>query len=151
MGFCPRLLQDYDLSQLQQPDTVEPDAIKPVGIRRLDERPIHAEPQYPVRAAAPHPGDIGDFINEVPSGTLSLSKGVYWMLTVLLRLPGWLSGKEFTYQCRRCRFGPWVGKIPLEEEMATHSSILAWKIPWTEETGWARVHGVAKNWTQLHN
>ncbi|TRZ20222.1 hypothetical protein HGM15179_006898 [Zosterops borbonicus] len=56
--------QDYDLSQLQQPDTVEPDAIKPVGIRRLDERPIHAEPQYPVRSAAPHPGDIGDFINE---------------------------------------------------------------------------------------
>lgn len=59
------ILQDYDLSQLQQPDTVEPDAIKPVGIRRLDERPIHAEPQYPVRSAAPHPGDIGDFINEV--------------------------------------------------------------------------------------
>lgn len=58
-------LQDYDLSQLQQPDTLEPDAIKPVGIRRLDERPIHAEPQYPVRSAAPHPGDIGDFINEV--------------------------------------------------------------------------------------
>ena len=24
---------------------------------------------------------------------------------------------------------------PLEEEMATHSSILAWKIPWTEEAG----------------
>ena len=24
---------------------------------------------------------------------------------------------------------------PLEEEMATHSSILAWKIPWTEKTG----------------
>ncbi|XP_062916295.1 cadherin-2-like [Mobula hypostoma] len=56
--------QDYDLSQLQQPDTMEPDAIKPMGIRRVDERPIHAEPQYPVRSAAPHPGDIGDFINE---------------------------------------------------------------------------------------
>ena len=25
---------------------------------------------------------------------------------------------------------------PLEEEMATHSGILAWKIPWTEEPGW---------------
>ena len=25
---------------------------------------------------------------------------------------------------------PWGRKIPLEEEMATHSSILAWKIPW---------------------
>ena len=24
---------------------------------------------------------------------------------------------------------------PLEKEMATHSSILAWKIPWTEESG----------------
>ena len=24
---------------------------------------------------------------------------------------------------------------PLEKEMATHSSTLAWKIPWTEETG----------------
>ena len=27
----------------------------------------------------------------------------------------------------------WIGKIPLEKEMATHSSIFAWKIPQTEE------------------
>ena len=27
------------------------------------------------------------------------------------------------------------GKDPLEEEMATHSSILAWRIPWTVEPG----------------
>ena len=27
------------------------------------------------------------------------------------------------------------GKDPLEKEMATHSSILAWKIPWMEEPG----------------
>ena len=27
------------------------------------------------------------------------------------------------------------GEYPLVEEMATHSSILAWKIPWTEEPG----------------
>jgi len=32
-------------------------------------------------------------------------------------------------------FDPWVGKIPLEEEMATHSSLLAWRIPWIEEPG----------------
>ena len=25
---------------------------------------------------------------------------------------------------------------PLEKEMATHSSILAWRIPWTEDSGW---------------
>ena len=38
---------------------------------------------------------------------------------------------------------------PLEEEMATHSSILAWKIPWMEEPGRLSVHGVAKSWTRL--
>ena len=27
------------------------------------------------------------------------------------------------------------GEVPLEEDMATHSSILAWEIPWTEEPG----------------
>lgn len=56
--------QDYDLSQLQQPDT-ETNGIKPFGIRRLDERPLHPEPHYPVRSTAPHPGEIGDFISEV--------------------------------------------------------------------------------------
>ena len=29
----------------------------------------------------------------------------------------------------------WVGKIPLEKGMATHFTILAWRIPWTEEPG----------------
>ena len=37
----------------------------------------------------------------------------------------------------------------LEKEMATHSSILAWKIPWMEEPGRATVHGVAKSRTRL--
>ena len=31
---------------------------------------------------------------------------------------------------------------PLEKGVATHSSILAWRIPWTEEPGRATVHGV---------
>ena len=43
--------------------------------------------------------------------------------------------KDSACQYRRCRSDPCPGKIPLEEEMATHSSILAWKIPWTEEPG----------------
>ena len=34
---------------------------------------------------------------------------------------------------------------PLEEGMATHSTILAWRIPWTEELGWLQVHGVTKS------
>ena len=32
----------------------------------------------------------------------------------------------------------------LEKEMATHSSVLAWRIPWTEEPGGFPVHGVAR-------
>ena len=38
-------------------------------------------------------------------------------------------------QCRRLEFDSWVGKIPLEEEMATHFDILTWRIPQTEEPG----------------
>ena len=33
---------------------------------------------------------------------------------------------------------------PLEKEMATHSSIIAWRIPWTEKPGRFPVHGVAR-------
>ena len=41
---------------------------------------------------------------------------------------------------------------PLETEMATHSSILAWKISWTEEPSRLQsVRGVAKNQTRLSN
>jgi len=48
-------------------------------------------------------------------------------------LPWWLSGKESACQYRRRGFNPWVRKIPLEKEMASYSSILAWEIPRTEE------------------
>ena len=34
----------------------------------------------------------------------------------------------------------WVGKIPLEEETATHGSFLVWRIPRTEEPG-VTIHG----------
>ena len=36
---------------------------------------------------------------------------------------------------------------PIEKEMATCSSILAWKIPWTEETGGLQFMGLQKSWT----
>ena len=41
------------------------------------------------------------------------------------------------------------GEDPLEKEMATHSRILAWRIPWTKESGGLIVHGVTKSQTQL--
>ena len=40
---------------------------------------------------------------------------------------------------------------PLEKEMATHSSILAWEIPWTEEHGGLQSLGLQKSQVQLSN
>ena len=40
---------------------------------------------------------------------------------------------------------------PLEKEVVTHSSILAWEIPWTRGACWATVHGGAKSQTQFSN
>ena len=46
----------------------------------------------------------------------------------------------------------WVRSLgredPLEKEMATHSSIHAWEIPWMEGSG-RLVHGIAKGHTRL--
>ena len=39
----------------------------------------------------------------------------------------------------------------LEKEMATHSSILAWESPWTEEPGGLQPMGLQKNRTQLRD
>ena len=64
--------------------------------------------------------------------------------------PGGASGKEPACQsrrCKRCRFNPWVGKIPLEKGMATHSSILCLENPMDRGTWWATVHGVAQSQT----
>ena len=43
-------------------------------------------------------------------------------------------GKELLAM-QETRFNPWVRKIPLSKGMATHSSILAWRIPLIEEPG----------------
>ena len=61
------------------------------------------------------------------------------------------SGKEPACQCRR-RKRRGVHSLgwedPLEEGMTTHSSILAWRIPWTEEPGRLQA-GFAKSWTRM--
>ena len=66
-------------------------------------------------------------------------------------LPWSSDGKEICLQCGRPRFDPWVrspGEDPQEKGMATHSSILAWRIPWTEEPGGLQSMG-SLSWTQL--
>ena len=60
---------------------------------------------------------------------------------IYIGYPGGTSGKAPACQCRRYGRNKFN---PLEDGMATHSRILAWKIPWTEESGGLQVHGVTK-------
>ena len=62
-------------------------------------------------------------------------------------------------RCRRCRFDPWVRKIPWGRKQQTHFSILAWEIPWTEKPGglqsmgWQRVRhdwATELNWIYIY-
>ena len=68
--------------------------------------------------------------------------------------PGDASGKEPACQC--WRHETWVQSLgqedPLEEGMATHSSILAWRIPCTEEPGELQSMGLPRirhDWSDL--
>ena len=69
-------------------------------------------------------------------------------VSIALGFPGGSDSKESA-----CNMGTWLQSLgwkdPLEEGMATHSSILAWKIPMDRGAWQALVHGVAKSQTQL--
>ena len=60
-------------------------------------------------------------------------------------IPGGLEGKVSACNAGDLGLIPGSGRSP--GETATHSSTLAWKIPWTEEPGSATVHGVEKSQT----
>ena len=67
---------------------------------------------------------------------------------VLVGFLGGASGKEPTCQCRRqeVQVQSLGQEHPLEKEMVTHSSVLAWEIPWTEEPG--SLHSIElQGWT----
>ena len=49
--------------------------------------------------------------------------------------PRWLSGKTIHLPMQETWVPFLAWEDPLEKEMATHSSTLAWEIPWTEELG----------------
>ena len=67
----------------------------------------------------------------------------FFILVIILFSPGGLDGKESA-----CDAEDLSQEGPLEKEMATHSSILAWRILWTEEpSGLHTVCGVSKCWT----
>ena len=49
-----------------------------------------------------------------PNGLCSVypSKKYHCLVNTTVEISWWLRGKEYTWQCRRCRFNPWVRKIP---------------------------------------
>ena len=85
----------------------------------------------------------------------------YWWQYILIQLlwrTVWRFLKklkiELPYDPAILPLGMYLEKIMIQKdtclgkEMAAHSSLLAWEIPWTEEPG-ATVHGLTKSWTQL--
>ena len=47
----------------------------------------------------------------------------------------WVKNSPAMQETQEMRVQSLTQEDPLEQDMATHSSILAWKIPWTEEAG----------------
>ena len=83
---------------------------------------------------------------------LVICGGITLLLFASLLLWWLLSGKESICQYRRLQemLAQLLGwEDPLEKEMAAHSSILAWRIPWTEKTGGLLSIGLQKSWAQL--
>ena len=81
---------------------------------------------------------------------MCLTYSCHWTFTSASGFPGGISDKELACQCRRCErrwFDPCVGRIPWKREWK-HSSILAWRILWTEEPGGYSPWGHT-SWTQL--
>ena len=76
----------------------------------------------------------------LPSPLAAPSLSTYPTLTwnMLVCFQASLLWQRICLQCRSCRrrgFDPWVGKIPWRRAWQSHSTILAWRIPWTEEPG----------------
>ena len=69
-------------------------------------------------------------------------KNVNWslFLILILNFPGGSGGKASVYNAGDRGSIPGLGRSP-DKEMVTHSSILDWRIPWTEKPGWLQSTG----------
>ena len=63
--------------------------------------------------------------------------------------PGGPTGKKIYLPMQEMQVQSLGQEDPLEKEMATHSSILAWEIPWAEEPSRLQSMWSQKSWTQL--
>ena len=82
---------------------------------------------------------------------------IWYCLSLVSGFPAGALGKEPACQCRRYkrrRFNRWIGKIPLEEGMATTPVFLPGESPWTEEPGGIQSMGsqrVRQDWVTKHS
>ena len=150
-GSCPALQPSYWLLLCTQ---------SPIGLSIALSFPPHpsSAPTAPLPLAAHHSTEITylkatrDFHvakSRVP--ILSPSFSACWKLLLLLRSFPILVSSDSVVKNRPALQETQVLSLdqedPLDEEMATGSSILAWRIPWTEEPGGATVHGISKSRT----
>ena len=82
-------------------------------------------------------GDWQATVHEVTKSQTCLNNSL--LIQPIKGFPGGASGKEPTCQCKK-QNEVWLESLGqgdlLDEGMGTHSSILAWRIPWIEEPGW---------------
>ena len=103
------------------------------GMKRAEWK---AEHRQPTRAAALQ-ATCGSSVCQSADGSMAVpqsSPSSEHLMPLMMAFPGGSVGKETACNAGDLGLIPGLGRSP-EEEMATHSSILAWKIPWTEEPG----------------
>ena len=84
-------------------------------------------------AAKPNPADKVNLPQRVCCLNLFATE-LSLSIIKLWGFPSGSDGKRICLQCRRPRFDP-SREDPLKKGKATHSSVLAWRISWTEEPG----------------
>ena len=75
------------------------------------------------------------------------SRGLYDQFSLEGSSVALIQGPGNFLQCQSLRYSSCLGQEDhLQKEMANHSSVLAWEIPWTEEPGGLQLMGVPKEW-----
>ena len=78
------------------------------------------------------------------SRSTEVTDRTYSLQSLVKGLPWWLRWQRIHLQCRRPGSNPLGWEDSAEEEMATHFSIFAWEISWTEEPGGLQSTGLQK-------
>ena len=104
-------------------------------IQIVTEPPTGAWAKVSAQDAARHSQKPANHPHEQNWGSVqTLHTGITCLLYLVAGSPGGSAGKESACSAGDPGLSPGLGRS-LEEGMATHSSILAWRIPWTEEPG----------------